>query len=157
MFFQTVYQRNGELVVHHVLFGDDDQPEIDERKREKLIHTIAYLLQYQAIIIPLLKFHDYFIKRLIKSDQMKCLALFTWSRIPETTLSPTIIMGEIFFHSFVQKILSTVYMKRARQLGEGSCLASAGRVTPRAGETTFSQVNRSDRPPGTRQQKLKLN
>jgi len=40
---------------------------------------------------------------------------------------------------------------------EGSCLASAGRVTPRAGETTFSQVNHSDRPPGMRQQKLKLN
>ena len=29
---------------------------------------------------------------------------------------------------------------RARQLGEASCLASAGRVT-RVGETTFSHVN----------------
>ena len=40
---------------------------------------------------------------------------------------------------------------RARQLGEASCLASAGRVT-RIGETTFSHVNGLARPPGTRQQ-----
>ena len=35
-------------------------------------------------------------------------------------------------------------MRRARQLGMASCLASAGRVD-RAGETTFSHVNRSVR------------
>ena len=35
----------------------------------------------------------------------------------------------------------------ARQLGEASCLASAGRVT-QVGETTFSHVNGLPRPPG---------
>ena len=45
-------------------------------------------------------------------------------------------------------------MMWARQLGEASCLASAGRVTL-AGETTFSHVNSLPRPPETRQQNLK--
>ena len=65
-----------------------------------------------------------------------------------------------FFHSFVYNILSTVYMRwarqlgRARQLGEASCLASAGRVAL-AGETTFSHGNSLARLPETRQQSLK--
>ena len=74
--------------------------------------------------------------------------------------SPRVTLGEIFSHSFVYNILSTVYMRwarqlgRARQLGEASCLASAGRVTL-AGETTFSHVNSLARLPETRQQSLK--
>ena len=69
-----------------------------------------------------------------------------------TTL-PRVTLGEIFFHSFVKKILSTVYMRWARQLGVASCLASAGKVTL-AGETTFSHVNNLLRPPETRQKNL---
>ena len=74
--------------------------------------------------------------------------------------SPRVTLGEIFFHSFVYNILSTVYMRwarqlgRARQLGEASCLASAGRVTL-AGETTFLRVNSLARLPEKRQQSLK--
>ena len=55
---------------------------------------------------------------------------------------PGLSWAKYFFHSFALKILSTVYMRRARQLrwarqlGEASCLASAGRVTL-AGETPF--------------------
>ena len=79
-------------------------------------------------------------------------ALFIWSQVPETTV-PRVTVGEKFFHSLVQKILSTVYMRWARQLVVASCLASTGRVTW-AGERTFSHVNRSDRSPGTRQQNL---
>ena len=73
---------------------------------------------------------------------------------------PRVTLGEIFFHSFVYNILSTVYMRwarqlgRARQLGEASCLASADRVAL-AGETTFSHVNSLARLPETRQQSLK--
>ena len=68
--------------------------------------------------------------------------------------SPPSYPGRDIFHSFVWKILSTVYMRWARQLGEASYLASAGRVTL-AGETTFSHVNSLARLPETRQQNLK--
>ena len=79
-------------------------------------------------------------------------ALFIWSQVPETTV-PRVTVGEKIFQSFEYKILSTVYMRWARQLVVASCLASTGRVTW-AGETPFSHVNISDRSPGTRQQNL---
>ena len=69
---------------------------------------------------------------------------------------PELPWSRYFSTHLFKKIISTVYMRwvrqlgRVRQLGEASCLASAGRVT-RVGETTFSHVNGLARPPGTRQ------
>ena len=123
--------------------------------REKMLFIVNLLISYKESLrrgLPYRESKLNFRKR--NSREKLSKGLFIWSRIAETTLPPSYPGRDIFPLICLQ--IYIVYMRWVRQLGmasqlgEVSCLASAGRVT-RVGEKTFSQVNGLARPPGTRQ------